>query len=134
MSWFNAGPPSFPDWKGEYFGNEYLAGSPVLVRNDRSINFDWEADAPAPSLSADNFSVRWTRQRQIEPGWYRFTFRSDDGVRFYVDDELVLNEWHQTWADTYQVEVELSWKPKLVIEYYEGSGDARIHVTRERIR
>ncbi len=78
--------------------------------------------------------MRWTRERQIEPGWYRYTFRVDDGVRFFVDDELVLKEWHQTWGEIYEVEVELSWKPKLVIEYYEGSGDARIHVTRERIR
>ena len=134
VSWFKAGAPSFPDWKGEYFDNVHLAGDPVLVRNDRRIGFDWDERAPAPGLPADNFSVRWTRERQIEPGWYRYTFRVDDGVRFYVDDNLVLNEWHQTWGDIYVVEVELPWKPRLVIEYYEGSGDARIHVTQERIR
>jgi hypothetical protein len=134
MSWYNAGPPSYPDWKGEYFDNANLAGSPVLVRNDNRISFAWEEKAPAASVPADGFSVRWTRQRQLEPGRYRFSFRVDDGVRFYVDDERVLNEWHQTWGDVYEVEVELSWKPKLVIEYYEGSGDARIHVTSERIR
>ena len=78
--------------------------------------------------------MRWTRERQIEPGWYRFTFWTDDGVRFYVDDELVLNEWHQSWDEVYEIEVELSWKPKLVIEFYEGGGDARFHFSRERIR
>jgi hypothetical protein len=133
MSWFKAGPPSYPDWKGEYYANSNLSGAPVLVRNDRSLRLDWEDRAPAPSLPADNFSVRWTRERQIEPGWYRFYFQADDGVRFHVDDEMVLNEWHQTWDEIYQVDVELSWKPKLTVEFYEGYGDARIHVWWERI-
>jgi hypothetical protein len=134
VGWYKAGSPSYPDWKGEYFDNSQLSGAPVLVRNDRSLVFDWEDRSPAPSVPADNFSVRWTRERQIEPGWYRFTFWTDDGVRFYVDDDLVLNEWHQSWDEVYKVEVELSWKPKLVVEYYEGIGDARIHFSRERIR
>jgi hypothetical protein len=133
MSWFKVGPPSYPDWKGEYYANPDLSGAPVVVRNDRSLRFDWEDKAPAQSLPADNFSVRWTRERQIEPGWYRFYFQADDGVRFHVDDELVLNEWHQTWDEIYQVDVELSWKPKLTVEFYEGYGDARIHVWWERI-
>ena len=134
VGWFKAGDPSYPDWKGEYFSNAQLSGAPVLVRNDRGLVFDWEDRSPAPSVPADSFSVRWTRERQIEPGWYRFTFWTDDGVRFYVDDELVLNEWHQSWDEVYEIEVELSWKPKLVIEFYEGGGDARFHFSRERIR
>jgi hypothetical protein len=128
LSWTKIDGPTYSDWKGEYFVNTFLSGDPTLIRNDRDIRFDWEERAPAPNLPADNFAVRWTRQRQIEPGWYRFTFRADDGVRFYVDDERLLNEWHQTWGETYVVEVELPWKPKLIVEFYEASGDARAHV------
>ena len=108
--------------------------APVLIRNDDRIDFAWEDRSPAPTLPADHFSVRWTRLRQLEPGWYRFTFRTDDGVRFYVDDELVLDEWHQSWAESYVAEVELPWKPKLVVEYYEGTGDARAHMEMERFK
>jgi hypothetical protein len=134
MSWVRIGEPSYPDWKAEYFTNQHLAGPPILVRNDRDLDFDWEGRAPAPNVPADGFSVRWTRERQVTPGWYRFHFRVDDGVRFYVDDERVLNEWHQTWGEEYEVDVFLPWKPKLVVEFYEGAGDARIHVWRERIK
>jgi len=134
MSWFRVGDATYAGWKGEYFANAYLGGDPVLIRNDDRIAFDWEEDAPAPTLPADNFSVRWTRQRQIEPGWYRFTFHTDDGVRLYVDDELVLDEWHQSWAQDYVAEVLLPWKPKLVVEYYEGTGDARAHMEMERFK
>jgi hypothetical protein len=134
VSWYRAGDASYAGWKGEYFANAYLGGDPVLVRNDDRIDFAWEDGSPAPTLPADNFSVRWTRHRQLEPGRYRFAFHTDDGVRLYVDDELVLNEWHQSWAETYEVEVELQRKPKLVVEYYEGTGDARAHMEYERIK
>jgi hypothetical protein len=134
VSFAKVGEPSYPGWKGEYFANPYLSGPPVLVRNDDALEFDWGDRAPVPGVPADDFSVRWTRQRQIEPGIYRFYFHVDDGVKFYVDDELVLNEWHDTWDQTYQVDVELSWKPKLTVEMFENAGDARIRVWWERIR
>ena len=61
-------------------------------------------------------------------------FHVDDGVRFYVDDELLLDEWHDTWNETYQVDVDLPWKPKLVVEMYEEAGDARARISWTRIR
>jgi hypothetical protein len=134
VSYAKVGAPSYPYWKGEYFTNPYLSGDPILVRSDRSLEFDWEDKAPAPSLPADGFSVRWTRERKFDPGIYRFYFRVDDGVRFYVDDELVLKEWHQTWGEVYDVEVKLPWKPKLTVEMFEDMGDARIRVWWERVR
>jgi hypothetical protein len=124
----------YAGWKGEYYTNPYLDGLPVLVRNDDTLVFDWEWGAPAPSLPVDGFSVRWTLEKEIEPGTYRFIFQVDDGVRFFVDDQLLIDEWHQTWNEAYQVEVALSWKPKLVVEMMEETGDARIHVSWTRIR
>ena len=85
-------------------------------------------------IDADGFSVRWTRECEFTPGVYRFYFHVDDGIRFYVDDDLFLDEWHQSWDQTYQVEMALGWKPKLVLEMYEGTGDARIKFWWERIR
>ena len=124
----------YAGWKGEYFANPTLAGPPALVRNDDTLTFDWEWGAPAPGLPADDFSVRWTLEKEIDPGVYRFSFQVDDGVRFYVDDELFLDEWHSTWNEVYEVEVGLPWKPKLVVEMYEEAGDARIRVSWTRIR
>src|SRR5687767_7863144 len=48
-------------WRGSYFANATLAGTPALVRDDAAIDFDWGSGAPAPGLPVDNFSVRWTR-------------------------------------------------------------------------
>ena len=104
------------------------------MRNDDTLTFDWEWGPPAPGLPVDDFSVRWTLEKEIDPGTYRFTFHVDDGVRFYVDDNLLLDEWHSTWNEVYKVEVDLGWKPKLVIEMLEEAGDARIRVSWTRIR
>ncbi len=134
VSWTRLGASSYPYWKGEYFANPYLSGDPVLVRSERSLDFDWGQNAPAPSLPADGFSARWTREHEFEPGMYRFRILADDGVRFYVDDDRVLNEWHSASGQEYQVDVQLPWKCTLKIEFYEDAGDARIHVSWERIK
>jgi hypothetical protein len=50
-----------------------------------------------------------------------------------VDDELLLDEWNSARDDTYQVEVDLPWKPRLKVEFYEDSEDAKMKLWWERI-
>jgi hypothetical protein len=84
---------SYPDWKGEYFGGAGLNGTPILVRNDKGIDFNWGEGAPAPGLPTDNFGVRWTRQLHFSAGNYRFFVEVDDGARLWVDGLLVIDQW-----------------------------------------
>ena len=56
-----------------------------------------------------------------------FFFSCDEDSAVAPDEEA------DFWDEIYQVDVELSWKPKLTVEFYEGYGDARIHVWWERI-
>ena len=46
--------------KGEYFANASFAGPPVMTREEKGIDFEWGAAAPAKGVPADAFSVRWT--------------------------------------------------------------------------
>src|SRR5690606_35991230 len=85
-------------WKGEYFGNRNLAGAPLIVRDDADINFDWGTSAPFPGAPADNWSVRWTREMNFASGAYRFTVKVDDGVRLWVDGNLMIDQWHESTA------------------------------------
>ena len=49
---------------------------------------------PAPSVRADGFSARWTRTVNFEyTGNYRFYMTSDDGMRIWVDDILLIDQW-----------------------------------------
>ncbi len=124
----------YPEWKGEYYGNRQFAGEPVLVRNDAEIKFDWGANAPGPQVPADNFTVRWTRTLNFTEGPYRFSARVDDGVRVWVDDVLIIDEWHEGAATTYVGHIWLEGGPHRVrVEYMELGGLALAQVSWERI-
>jgi hypothetical protein len=124
--WWEVVPsPAFRDWRAEYWPNRDLSGSPALVRNDRVMFFDWGVDAPAPGLPGHDFSVRWSRWALFEPGLYRFYAQADDGMRFYLDGKLLVDEWRDGQGDTvYTVDRTLSGAHWLVVEYYEHEGVA----------
>jgi uncharacterized protein YraI/single-stranded DNA-binding protein len=126
--------PSITGWRGEYYANRYLTGNPVLVRNDDYINFNWGAGAPASGLPVDNFSVRWTRSLWFDQGTYRFYASSDDGVRVWIDGQLVVDQWRDTSLSTYFVDQTLAAAYHDVrIEYYDHTGPAQIQFWWERL-
>ena len=66
----------------------------ALTRTDPTVDFDWADASPDPVVQADNFSVRWSGQ--VKPpitGSYTFTTSSDDGVRLYVNGQLLVDNW-----------------------------------------
>ncbi len=127
-------PDHFPDWKGEYWSNRDLSGSPTVVRNDRHIDFNWGSGSPDWRIPDDDFSARWTRRKDFSAGTYRFYARADDGVRVYVNDNRIINEWHDSRGDvTYTADIWLDGRESLKVEYYERSGGARIEVWWEKI-
>jgi len=121
---------SFPQWKGEYFNNTGLSGTPVLVRNDTDINFNWGNGSPGAGVPADNFSARWTRQLTFNAGTYTFTAVSDDGVRVKVDGAMVINRWVDQPATTVTGNITLNaGAHTVVVEYYERGGAAQVRVS-----
>jgi hypothetical protein len=134
LTWTRLGSGSFPDWRGEYYANRDLSGTPLLVRNDRNLDFDWGSGSPAPEIPSDNFSARWTRERTFEAGRYRLNLRADDGVRLYVNGARVINEWHDSsGSETYSVEMNLSGEVDLQVDYYERTGRAKLKFWTDRL-
>jgi hypothetical protein len=116
---------SYPDFKGEYYNNAALTGSPVLTRNDTTINFNWGLGAPNLALPADNFSVRWTKNQSFTAGTYRFSVTADDGIRLYIDNNLIINQWIDQGATTYTADMTLTAASHAIkVEYYDGTQDA----------
>jgi hypothetical protein len=119
--------PEITDWRGEYFNNPDLAGDPELIRNDEDIDFNWKGSSPASGISSNRFSARWTRRMRFDQAVYRFSFKIDDGMRFWVDDRLVIDEWETGSARTVSVFLEMTkGKHDLKVAYFEDRGDARI--------
>jgi glucose/arabinose dehydrogenase len=82
-----------PAFKAQYFANPNLSGAPVLTRDEPEINNTWDAGSPDPSVPNDNFSARYVKNQYFAPGRYKFTTASDDGVRLYIDGNLVIDKW-----------------------------------------
>jgi LysM repeat protein len=122
-------PDSWPGpWSGEYYDNVSLTGSAYLTREDEGINFDWDWGPPAGGMPSNNFSIRWTGTFYFDEGTYRFYTKIDDGVRVYVDDELVISSWRDGGYRLYSKDRAMSAGDHTVkVEYYERSQVARVY-------
>jgi len=122
---------AYPDWKAEYFANPNVEGEPVVVRNDREINFDWGAGAPAPGLPPDNYSVRWSRQVDFAEGDYLFTVEVEGGVRLWLDGRLLIDDWTSGPFRTLTAQsgVIQAGAHDLRVDYFKTTGNGRIRVS-----
>ncbi len=117
--------PTITGWKGEYWNNRSLNGYAVMCRNDNSVNFNWGTGGPGGSVLNDQFSARWTRTINLSAGNYRFHVRGDDGIRLWIDNNLVIDKWFDQGATEYTVDRNLSaGNHSFKIEYYENGGGA----------
>jgi LysM repeat protein len=129
------GPTSPPttSWFGQYYNGEGLSGVPVTTRNDASIGFDWGTGSPMPELWWDHFSVRWTRTVRLDTATYHFCATPDDGVRLWVGNDLLINEWHGNNSVTICSPYAAQAGDHVVkVEYYEHEGNARLYVWWEK--
>lgn len=121
-----------PDGKsgmlGEYFANKSLEGKPALVRIDRQIDFEWGGGSPDTKIKNEEFSARWTGM--IGPAKedinLEFALTSDDGVRLWFDDKLVLDKWilRNPATDFISISVVKGKIHKIRIEFFENTGAA----------
>lgn len=111
----------------QFYNNTDLLGSPVLTRQDAAINFEWSNMSPDALINVDNFSARWIKVKQFAAGTYTFNLSSDDGIRFYIDDQLVVNDWTGHALTSYTVSVPLTeGLHTLKLEYFEATGGSTI--------
>lgn len=115
--------------QGNYFTNQNktFSDQPTLSRIDPVVDFDWGGGSPGPGISPDNFTVRWVGE--VMPpvsGTYTFYVVADDGVRVWVDYQLLIDRWIDQapteWTGTIALEGQKKYPIK--IEYYEAGGGA----------
>jgi hypothetical protein len=113
---------------GEYFDNKDLSNRKI-TRTDATVNFDWGSNSPDALIGADTFSVRWTGWVQApSSGSYSFHSISDDGVRLWVNKQLIINNWtdHGAIENSGAITLTAGKKYDITLEYYENGGAAVI--------
>lgn len=121
----------FRELRAEYFANRDLAGAPVLVRGEEKLDFVWTGGSPGEGLGPTNFSARFTG-KLIPPatGRYTLALRSDDGVRLYLDGELIIANWtiHAPTTNHAEVRMVKGQPLDLRLEYYQAEGEAVVQL------
>ncbi len=111
---------------GEYFNRQDLSGTRV-TRLDAQVNFNWGRGSPMSGIGSDNFSVRWTGQVEARfTETYTFTTRTDDGVRLWVNNRLIVDSWRHQSATNRSGTIALvaGQRYDLRMEYYEAGVSA----------
>ncbi|WP_433585479.1 PA14 domain-containing protein [Microbacterium hydrocarbonoxydans] len=76
-------------------GYTFAGKTPLMVRTDSAISFDWAAGSPGPALANDYFMAQWNgfiRVPHASAQW-QFGIRRDDGVKLRIDGATVLDKW-----------------------------------------
>jgi hypothetical protein len=112
--------------KGEYHVGTNLSGPVALTRVDPAVDFDWGMGSPAAAIPADGFSVRWSGEVDVpRADTYDFITTTDDGVRLWVDGQLLVDAWtdHSKRDDTGRITLTAG-RHTIKLEYYENGWDA----------
>ncbi len=119
------------NWRGEYFDNPGLTGAPTLVREETDLSFNWGATPPVPNMTrTDNWSARWTARRtNATAGYHTISATADDGARVWLDNTLIIDQWHDSEPTTYSATIYMNagahdWR----VEFYEHSGSAQLRL------
>ncbi len=111
---------------GVYYPELDFGGMPI-VRTDRVVDFNWGADEPFAGFGNDSFTVRWNGYvKSLAAGTYTFTTRTDDGVRLWVDGQLLIDDWtaHPAQEASATIDFEANTAYPIVMEYFEAVGGA----------
>jgi hypothetical protein len=117
--------------KGYYFNERTLNPAELRgVRTDATVNYNW-GTGMAPLGVGDRFSIRFLGEVQaVFSEQYTFCMRSDDGVRLYVNEQLIVNVWtdHAVREDCGNITLVAGQKYPIRVEFYENGGHAVIEL------
>jgi hypothetical protein len=103
---------------------------PLLERTDAVLDFEWSRAEPDPAVGPFDFAVRW--DGTLTPpasGAYVLHTASDDAVRLWLDERLVIDHWEShvpEYARSEPLELQAGRAYALRVEYRQHDGLARM--------
>jgi hypothetical protein len=114
---------------GFYYDNNALAGTPKRIRHDTAAFFNWDHTSAFPGFPRENFSVRWLgKLKAPATGAYIFGLWTDDGVRLWIGDSLLIDNWtyHSPhWDTSHHINLIAGTFYNVRLEYFQGGGHSQ---------
>nr|WP_249409123.1 PA14 domain-containing protein [Frigoribacterium sp. CFBP 8751] len=111
---------------------DFTGKTPVLVRTDPNVSFDWASGSPGPAVPNDYFLARWTGfLKAPAAGTYQFGVSRDDGARVTVGSTKVYDGWGAEsrsavlWGSSVNLAADAV---PFSMDYYEGAVTAGIEL------
>ncbi len=111
-------------WSSRSYTNGF-GGAPTLSRVDPTIDFSLGTGSPGGGVSSDLFMVRWSGQVQaLGDDTYTFNTISDDGVRLWVNNQKLVDNWatHPPTTNAGSIALVGTNKYDVLMEYFENTG------------
>jgi hypothetical protein len=100
---------------------------PLKEQKTDRLDFAWGGSPGAP-VPADHFITLADGSFSIPAGAYTLSVTTDDGVRVYVDEKLVIDSWKYQGPTLYTTDLQLGGSHKIRVEHYEIDGYAALKV------
>jgi murein DD-endopeptidase MepM/ murein hydrolase activator NlpD len=124
-------------WVAQYFNNTSLSGNPVSTEylgDGQNFSRNWGLGSPTNAPS-DNFSARMTTRRYLDPGLYKITTQSDDGVRVRIGGQQVIDRWvDQPFMSNSGYFRSNGGTVSMEVDYFERGGGAALNFDIQRVQ
>ena len=102
-----------------------------LTRTDTNIDFTW-GNTSVPIANNGYYCVRWTGQ--VQPQYsetYFFVANTDDGVKLWINDQLIIDNWASKSASdlTGSIALQAGVKYNIKMEYFQLTSTAVAHLS-----
>jgi hypothetical protein len=105
----------------------------MVREGDGPLDHHWFGDPPVDNLPGDRFSSRFQRAVALDDGRWRFNLFADDGVRLWIDDELIVDEWQDQVAVFTPTVTLGTGDHELRVEHFENLGYAKVGLDWEQV-
>jgi len=109
-----------PREKKDEFLKIYDTTPAATMRSD-SLEGSWSG-SPMAGVNTNHFATLAEGRMTLEPGDYTLSVTSDDGVRVFVDDKLVFEDWTWHAPKSDDIKLKLGGRHSVRIEHFELDG------------
>jgi hypothetical protein len=108
-----------------------IAGPKTYSVKTKELNYAW-GGSPIAGIPADYFLTLAEGAFTIDSGNYEIEVTSDDGVRVWLDDKVILDDWTYHGPKTESIPVRLGGRHRLRVEHFELNGYSTLKVIIKR--